>query len=290
MLSIEIEALRKLAVARGELTGHQVLPGFARSFDQSKTLDNLMTLISACLDQDSLSMLAVITWSVETSVHPKPSDNLLELLSHLAKGDTVVPMAIYRRYAELPNNSKTTTSVIMERSVDRSIAEPDTASTSSGTESASAGPSANTNEANQSQEARKLTQQQRVHIVEKVEHAPDDWQNVLQALENAMPPGVALNFKKLQAALHPDKFHDESQSAIATNAFQSKYRSNIGWHHLTLCTEIQHAIHKPNRFTVAKSLEETTSISALTVTDHSLMLKANCNPTTIRLKKMRSSI
>lgn len=71
--------------------------------------------------------------------------------------------------------------------------------------------------------ARKMTPTEKLRVIEGILGAPDDAAKIQEAVEQALPSDVILNFRQIQAAIHSDRFPEPVEKDKATRAFQSGY-------------------------------------------------------------------
>lgn len=70
---------------------------------------------------------------------------------------------------------------------------------------------------------RKMTPTEKLRIIEGILGAPNNAKKIQEAVEQALPSDVILNFRQIQAAIHSDRFPDPVEKDKATRAFQSEY-------------------------------------------------------------------
>jgi hypothetical protein len=68
-----------------------------------------------------------------------------------------------------------------------------------------------------------MTTTEKLRVIEGILGAPDDAAKIQEAVEQALPSDVILNFRQIQAAIHSDRFPEPVENDKATRAFQSGY-------------------------------------------------------------------
>lgn len=69
------------------------------------------------------------------------------------------------------------------------------------------------------QDPNDLSQNEKLAIIRAISDAPEQPDSFERALDNALP--FPMDFKTIQALIHPDKYQDEEEKVQAKVAFQS---------------------------------------------------------------------